>query len=228
MKIVLILSMAVVTELAAGPQQRVDAQPDDDPIIQQRKAVQAMAEALAAQRASIAKQTGQKTSETFFLLEPPSASPVAIPAAKPPEPVVPPARTVGGDCEPMSTSEIDSLLETAAKREDLQVELLRGVVRQESGFRPCAVSPKGAMGLMQLMPGTATQFGVKDPFNAKENVDAGAKFLKQLLNLYNDLPMALGAYNAGPGRVNEVGGVPQIPETLNYIQRILSLLPIKP
>jgi soluble lytic murein transglycosylase-like protein len=119
-------------------------------------------------------------------------------------------------------------LADAANREHLQPELLRGVVQQESGFRPCAVSPKGAMGLMQLMPGTAAQLGVKNPFDPKENVDAGARFLKQLLDIYNDLPMALGAYNAGPGRVNEAGGVPAIPETLNYIQRIMSLLPIKP
>ncbi len=81
------------------------------------------------------------------------------------------------------------------------------------------------MGLMQLMPATAAQLGVKNPFDAKENVEAGAKFLKQLLTIYGDLPMALGAYNAGPGRVSQSGGVPNIPETIEYIQRVLSGLP---
>jgi soluble lytic murein transglycosylase-like protein len=76
------------------------------------------------------------------------------------------------------------------------------------------------------MPATAAQLGVKDPFDPRENLDAGAKFLKQLMSMYEDLPLALGAYNAGPGKVNLAEGVPKIPETLNYVQKILSVLPV--
>jgi soluble lytic murein transglycosylase-like protein len=131
------------------------------------------------------------------------------------------------DCEPLPAAQLDSLIEGAAKQQDLQPELLRSMVNQESGARPCAVSPKGAMGLMQLMPATAAQLGVKDPFDPQENLNAGAWFVKQLLTTYNDLPLALGAYNAGPARVNAIEGIPAIPETQNYVQKILSSLPAK-
>jgi soluble lytic murein transglycosylase-like protein len=104
-------------------------------------------------------------------------------------------------------------------------KLLRAVMERESGFHPCAVSPKGAKGLMQLMPDTAAQLGVKDPFDPKENVDAGAHYLKQMLDRYKgDLSQALGAYNAGPAAVDQAGGVPDIPETLDYVKSILQKL----
>jgi soluble lytic murein transglycosylase-like protein len=174
-----------------------------------------MQSSLAAQRASIAKQVGDRSSESFFLLGPPSQSglvPIAAPES---------------DCEPLPASQLDPLIEGAAIQQGLQPELLRGMVNQESGARPCAVSPKGAMGLMQLMPATAAQLGVKDPFDPKENLNAGALFFKQLLTIYDDLPLALGAYNAGPGKINSIEGIPAIPETQNYIQKILSGLPPK-
>jgi soluble lytic murein transglycosylase-like protein len=81
------------------------------------------------------------------------------------------------------------------------------------------------MGLMQLMPATAAQLGVKDPFDPKENLNAGALFFKQLLTIYDDLPLALGAYNAGPGRVSVIDGIPAIPETRDYVRKIMSTLP---
>ena len=103
--------------------------------------------------------------------------------------------------------------------------LVREVARQESGFRPCVVSPKGAEGLMQLMPATQAQFQVRDPFQAEESLAAGAKLLKQLLDRYNgDLSLALSAYNAGSGRVDKAGGIPEIPETKNYVAEILGRL----
>jgi soluble lytic murein transglycosylase-like protein len=190
-----------------GSRQAIEAS-----VARQQQAVAAMAQSIAAQRASIAKQAGEVPPGSFFLLAPPAPSGITL------------NRAPGSDCDPIPAAELDLLIHGAAKREDLPPELLRSVVRQESGFRPCALSPKGAMGLMQLMPDTAAQFGVKDPFNPKDNVDAGARLLKQLLTLYDDLPMALGAYNAGPAKVDEAGGVPKIPETMNYIQKILSLL----
>lgn len=120
----------------------------------------------------------------------------------------------------------------AASKEGLSADLLRSVMKQESGFRPCAVSSKGAMGLMQLMPATAGQLGVQNPFDPVSNVDGGAKLLKQLLGRYGgDVPMALGAYNAGPAKVDAAGGVPAIPETMDYVWKILGMggnLPPKP
>lgn len=202
-----------VPALAADPPQPPGSrQAIEASVARQQQAVAAMAQSIAAQRASIARQAGQSPSGSFFLLAFPAPSGMTLDQAP------------GSDCDPIPAAELDPLIDGAAKREDLQPELLRSVVRQESGFRPCALSPKGAMGLMQLMPDTAAQFGVKDPFDPKDNVAAGARLLKQLLTLYDDLPMALGAYNAGPAKVDEAGGVPKIPETMNYIQKVLSLL----
>jgi soluble lytic murein transglycosylase-like protein len=120
---------------------------------------------------------------------------------------------------------VDRLVENAADREGLDQAVVRGVMRQESAFRPCAVSPKGAMGLMQLMPATASQLGVLNPFDSAANVDAGAKLLKDLLVRYGgDLSLTLGAYIAGPAEVDAAAGVPAIPETQDYVKRILSWL----
>jgi soluble lytic murein transglycosylase-like protein len=129
-------------------------------------------------------------------------------------------------CDPMPNEQLDLLITQSAQREGVETELIRAVIGEESGSRPCAVSPKGAQGLMQLMPATVEQFGVRDPFDPKENVDAGTKLLKQLLTKYGgDVRRALSAYNAGSDRVDKEGGVPQIPETINYVNDILSKLP---
>lgn len=128
-------------------------------------------------------------------------------------------------CEPMPAGELDPILERSALDNALAPELLRAVVRRESAFHPCAVSRAGAMGLMQLMPATAHTLGVTDPFDPAENIQAGSRYLRQLLERYGgDLMLALGAYNAGPGRVDRSGGVPPIPETQDYVRRILSEL----
>jgi len=212
-----LLILAVGTPgLAQDAPPPADSKPAaEKPVAAQQQSVAAMQTSLAAQRASIARQVGDHSSESFFLLGPPSRSSLV--------PVLAPE----SDCEPLPAAQLDSLIEGAAKQQDLQPELLRSMVNQESGARPCAVSPKGAMGLMQLMPATAAQLGVKDPFDPKENLNAGAWFVKQLLTTYNDLPLALGAYNAGPAKVNAIDGIPAIPETQNYIQKILSSLPAK-
>ncbi len=128
------------------------------------------------------------------------------------------APVTAAECEPMPQDQVQPLIESASERAGLTPDLLRAVIRRESSFRPCAVSPRGAMGLMQLMPATAGQFGADDPFNPEQNVNAGARFLKQLLVRYGgDLALTLGAYNAGPGRVDAARGVPAIAETLNYV-----------
>ncbi|MGC9949455.1 MAG: lytic transglycosylase domain-containing protein [Bryobacteraceae bacterium] len=134
---------------------------------------------------------------------------------------------LGAGCDPLTDIELTPLIQQAAQREGVDANLLRAVAQQESGFRSCAVSQKGAMGLMQLMPATAQELGVQDPFDPAESLLSGARFLKQLLARFGgDTALALGAYNAGPGRVEESGGVPRIPETMRYVQQILSRLPI--
>ena len=112
-----------------------------------------------------------------------------------------------------------------AHRHGIQPELVRAVIQVESGFNPRAVSPKGAMGLMQLMPATAAQFGVRDPFNVAENIRAGVAYLRQLLDRYNDdEQLALAAYNAGPGAVAKYGTrVPPYRETKAYVHKITGI-----
>jgi soluble lytic murein transglycosylase-like protein len=192
-----------------------------------------MQESLDKQRAAVQKQQSQTSGQSFFVLPRPTTMGATTPAPASQVSVssISGQSTSGqsaavADCTPLPASEVDSLVGQASEREGLDQDLLRGVIKQESGFRPCAVSSKGAMGLMQLMPATAGQFGITNPFDAASNVDGGAKFLKQLLNRYSgDIPRALGAYNAGPAKVDAAGGVPAIPETVDYIRQIMSNLP---
>jgi len=129
------------------------------------------------------------------------------------------------DCDPLPEKDVNALVDTAAKKEGVKADLIHAVMEQESGFKPCAVSSKGAEGLMQLMPSTADEFHVADPFDPSENVSAGAKLLRMLLDKYGgDTRLALGAYNAGGARVDQNGVVPDIPETQDYVSSILSRL----
>ncbi len=114
------------------------------------------------------------------------------------------------------------LIESAANANQIQVPLLHALIEQESGFHPCAVSSKGAQGLTQLMPDTAGFLGVRDPFDPRQSIEAGARYLKQLLDKYRgNLKLALGAYNAGPAAVDAAGAIPDIPETRDYVDAIL-------
>lgn len=115
------------------------------------------------------------------------------------------------------------MIDEVAEKQGVDKALVREVARQESGFHPCAVSPKGAEGLMQLMPATQAQFQVSDPFDPKQSLEAGSKLLKSLLDKYHgDLSLALSAYNAGSGTVDRSGGVPDIPQTKAYVLSILT------
>ncbi len=177
-----------------------------------------MAAALAQQRASVAKQV----SAVMGRAPTPAASFFTVPWVESPVAFNMPA------CDPLPGAQLDSFIENSSKQEGVKPDLVRAVIQEESGGRPCAVSWKGAQGLMQLMPATADQFGVKDPFDPKQNVDAGTKLLKQLLEKYHgDISLALSAYNAGAERVDKDGGVPSIPETKNYVSDILTKLPAK-
>ena len=117
------------------------------------------------------------------------------------------------------------MIAAAAKKQSLDPALLRAVMKQESGFKPCAVSVRGAQGLMQLMPATAGLLHVEDPFDPEQNVQAGAAFLKQLLGRYKgDLRLALVAYNAGTLRADQPANAPYPLETQNYLASIFAQL----
>jgi len=140
-------------------------------------------------------------------------------------PWAPPRRGQEPVCDAVPETTLAPLLAEATKANGLQDGLLHAVIEQESAFRPCAISAKGAQGLMQLMPETAARFAVKDPFDTRQNVEAGAKYLKDLLEKYKgELKQALGAYNAGPGAADAAGGVPDIAETKDYVEAILKKL----
>jgi hypothetical protein len=117
---------------------------------------------------------------------------------------------------------LDDVVNEASGRYQLDPDLVNSVIKAESGFNARAVSPKGARGLMQLMPGTATEMGVPNAFDPQANVEGGTKYLRELLEKYNfDLVKALAAYNAGPQRVEQFGGVPPYYETRAYVARIV-------
>lgn len=121
----------------------------------------------------------------------------------------------------LSRAEIDKFVDEMSAKHKVDPELIRAVITAESGYNPTATSRKGAQGLMQLMPGTAQQLGVRDAYNPKQNIEAGVRYLRALLDKYDgDLDRALAAYNAGEGAVARAGGVPGIRETQNYVQKI--------
>ena len=117
---------------------------------------------------------------------------------------------------------IDRVAEYYAHQKNVPPALVKAVINTESGYDETAVSPKGAMGLMQLMPGTASDLGVKDPFSVNENIRGGVTMLSDLLKKYNgNYELALAAYNAGPTTVDRYGGVPNYRETKQYIKKVL-------
>lgn len=165
----------------------------------------AMAASLAKQRASVRVQVESATATGA------AVNPLLFPEM--------------AGCEAVSQPDLSRMIEDIAPRQNVSPALIREVVRQESGFHPCAISPKGAAGLMQLMPATQAQFQVKNPFSPKESLEAGSKLLRDLLDRYHgDLSLALSAYNAGAERVDKAGAVPEIPETKNYVLGILNRL----
>lgn len=171
----------------------------------------------ASVAASIGKQ-GQTLAgkDSFFTLAP-LTLPAPVIVAQTPMPDV--------ACDPVPEDSVAPFVLGAAQRESLDPKLVSAVIEQESGFRPCAISDKGAQGLMQIMPDTADRLSVKDPFDAKQNIDAGTKYLKELITKYSgNLALALSAYNAGPDTVDQAGGIPNIPETTDYVKAILTKL----
>ncbi len=129
--------------------------------------------------------------------------------------------------KPNNAKTIEEKVVYYAKKYNLPVKVFRELVKAESNFNPRAVSKKGAMGLCQLMPETAKRLGVKDPFNVDENLNAGAKLLKELYRKYRSWKLALAAYNAGEEAVEKYGGIPPYRETRNYVRKILGDAPLR-
>jgi hypothetical protein len=120
--------------------------------------------------------------------------------------------------------EISHLVEQTATRLRVDPQLVHAIIKVESEYDPKAVSRKGAMGLMQLIPKTAQRFGVENPFDPKENIEGGVSYLKYLLGLYGgDLSLSLAAYNAGEGAVQRFGGIPSFAETQDYVRKVTNI-----
>jgi soluble lytic murein transglycosylase-like protein len=121
-------------------------------------------------------------------------------------------------------AKIDTLADRIAEQHRLDPRLVHAVIQVESNYDPTAVSDKGAMGLMQLIPQTAARFGVSNPFSPRQNIEGGVTYLKYLMNLFHgNLKLALAAYNAGENSVVRWGGIPPIAETQNYVQKVTQL-----
>lgn len=160
------------------------------------------------------KDTAPPPSKARLSIDPVSK---ATPAA-----AVPTASVVPQRVTTLTQQGLNDVVNGAGERHQIDPDFINSVIRAESGFHQNAVSKKGAQGLMQLMPGTASQLGVRNTFDPHANVDGGTKYLRELLEKYNyDVPKALAAYNAGPQRVDRYHGVPPYYETQSYIARII-------
>jgi soluble lytic murein transglycosylase-like protein len=153
--------------------------------------------------------------------------PTAMVAAfEPDEPAPPgePSRPAAAQGSAAAAGGLDALVEKAARQYQIPSALVRSIIEAESGYNRTAVSPKGALGLMQLMPGTARDLRVTNPFDASQNIEGGTAYLKQLLERYqgfrNQLERAVAAYNAGPAKVDSYGGLPPYRETVDFVRRV--------
>ena len=147
---------------------------------------------------------------------------VPAPHATVPAEAANPSRQVQTTSAPVDRQTLNLMVNGAGQRHQIDPDFINSVIRAESGFNSRAVSKKGAQGLMQLMPQTASQLGVKNSFDPNSNVEGGTKYLRELLEKYNyDVPKALAAYNAGPKRVDQYRGVPPYTETRAYVANII-------
>ncbi len=191
------------SDSVADPKQKMSAA-----LSRQKSAVQQMQLAVERQRNALQLQAHTEKNDGFFLL---------------PQIAGTPRVTYQPDCVAVPAQQAEVLIDSAAAREGVPSALVLTVAEHESALRPCAESDKGAMGVMQLMPTTAEQFNVANPFDPEESINAGTKLLKELMKRYGgNLALTLAAYNAGPARVDAIMDVPKIPETQNYVRDILA------
>jgi soluble lytic murein transglycosylase-like protein len=231
----------------SGGPERAPKPPAGEPLEAQAASIRRQLEAVARQQASMNRAgSGTAAAARIDLVAPASVPEAKAPADAAPESPFdrqlraaalqprpswpePPSAAQMLECQPLPASILSPVFERAGFAYGVSPLLLRAVAEQESGLQPCAVSRKGALGLMQLMPETATFLGLNDPFDVEENIFGGARFLRQLLDRFqNDLGLALGAYNAGPARIEQFGGIPPIAETQNYVASILTRLRVRP
>ncbi len=199
--------------------QTIQQTPQQDASARQQDSIAIQQQSIIRQRASVRRQWNALQSsgsadpanlEGFFEL-PSVASASALDSA-----------SFAPDCETVPLMALQNVVQNAATAYNVAPDLINAVIHQESAGYPCAKSDKGAMGLMQLMPATAAQMGASDPYDITQNVEAGTRLLAELLQRYKgDLNRVLGAYNAGPVAVDNAGGIPPFPETLNYVRSVL-------
>jgi hypothetical protein len=177
----------------------------------QEQAAEKQRSAIEVQKQSVSRQVKTAASAHAFFTTSWVHAPAQHPAGAPED----------SECDPVRATEMDRMVLESAQKNALTPDLLRAVIQRESAGRPCAVSRAGAMGLMQIMPGTAEHLGLMEPFDPVQNVAAGGRYLRELLDRYGgDLFRALAAYNAGPRMVDEAGGIPPIRETQDYVREI--------
>ena len=179
-------------------------------------ALEQQRQALLKQRGSLEQQVGRATLRSFLGTTlyglPPTVQASVMPLS----------------CPRLEEIKREELIDSAARSNSLDPDLLRAVMHRESNFRPCATSPKGALGLMQLMPATIAQFHVADPFDPVESAQAGAALLRNLLDRYQgDLKTTLAAYNAGAARIEHLDEDSYPAETKGYIDAILTELRVR-
>jgi soluble lytic murein transglycosylase-like protein len=206
-----VLPPAAAQDPTANIKQRIEAA-----VSKQKNAAASVSSSVDRQTDAVRRQLKSDPSDGFFVLPPPVRTLAdAAPTAEP-------------QYEAMPAEPVDSLTRTASRHEGAEPTLIRGVIKQESGFRPSVVWPQAVLGLMQLMPQTAAAMQIGNSFDPGDNDGSGTGLLRRLLDHYDGgLAPTLGASSGGPRRVDGEMEIPGIPATTNYLQSILSLLPTR-